>query len=106
VTAAVARHFARAVPHQPQRAIDVGALLASHPCFAGLTGREREVCLRILSGQSSEAISSELSISIHSTLTYRRRAYERLGISSQNELFGLVLKHLTAAGLAPAPGLN
>lgn len=106
VTAAVARHFARAEPDQPQRPPDVAALLAGHPRFAGLTGREREVCLRILSGQSSEAISNELSISIHSTLTYRRRAYERLGISSQNELFGLVLKHLTAAASPPSPGLN
>lgn len=104
VTAAVARHFARSRPEQPQHAPDIGSLLASHPRFSRLTGREREVCLRILSGQSSEAISRELSISIHSTLTYRRRAYERLGISSQNELFGLVLRHLT--GAAPPQGLN
>lgn len=52
------------------------------------------VCLRILSGLSSEAISADLDISIHSTLTYRKRAYDKLGISSQNELFGIVLKLL------------
>jgi DNA-binding CsgD family transcriptional regulator len=44
-----------------------------------------------LLGFSSEAISQALGISLHSTLTYRKRAYERLGISSQNELFSIVL---------------
>ena len=63
--------------------------------FATLTGREKEVCLRILSGFSSEAIAAELGISLHSTLTYRKRAYERLGISSQSELFAIVLRLLT-----------
>ena len=40
--------------------------------LAGLTGREKEVCLRILSGFSSEAIAAELGISLHSALTYRK----------------------------------
>ncbi len=79
-------------------------MFAASPALAALTAREREVCLRILSGQSSEAISADLDISIHSTLTYRRRAYQRLRISSQNELFALVLKLLT--GPAPARELN
>ena len=42
----------------------------------------------------SEAISQALGISLHSTLTYRKRAYERLGISAQNELFAIVLRLL------------
>jgi DNA-binding CsgD family transcriptional regulator len=61
-----------------------------------LTPREKEVCVRILLGYSSEAISSHLDISVHSTHTYRRRAYQRLRISSQNELFGMVVKLLSA----------
>ena len=56
-----------------------------------LTPREKDVCLRILSGYSSQAISAELGVTLHSTLTYRKRAYEKLGISLQNELFGIVL---------------
>ena len=35
-----------------------------------------------------------LGISLHSTLTYRKRAYERLGISSQSQLFAIVLRLL------------
>jgi DNA-binding CsgD family transcriptional regulator len=66
-------------------------LFATTDRFAALPPREREVCLRILSGYSSEAISAELGISLHSTFTYRKRAYEKLRISSQNELFAIVL---------------
>ncbi len=92
ISAAVARHLDAPAP---QRRPTLAELFATHPLLAPLTAREREVCLRILSGHSSEAISAELAISIHSTLTYRRRAYARLGISSQNELFALVLRLLT-----------
>lgn len=62
--------------------------------LSALTPREQEVCRRILLGLSSEAISQALGISVHSTLTYRKRACERLGISSQNELFSIVLRLL------------
>jgi DNA-binding CsgD family transcriptional regulator len=97
VGAAVARHLDAAVPGEPPRAPGLRELFATCATLVRLTTREREVCLRILSGQSSEAISTDLGISIHSTLTYRRRAYQRLGISSQNELFALVLRQLTQA---------
>ena len=103
ISAAVARHLDASVPAAPPR-LGLSELFATSAALKSLTAREREVCLRILSGQSSEAISADLAISIHSTLTYRRRAYERLGISSQNELFALVLKLLTQTG--PAAGLN
>jgi DNA-binding CsgD family transcriptional regulator len=97
VSAAVARHF----QDQPALGLDPGQrlaqLLATNPRFDGLTGRERDVCRRILLGFSSEAISAELGVSLHSTLTYRKRAYEKLGISAQNELFGMVLRALTSS---------
>jgi DNA-binding CsgD family transcriptional regulator len=69
-------------------------LFATRAPLSALTPREQEVCRHILSGFSSEAISQGLGISLHSTLTYRKRAYERLGISSQNELFAIVLRLL------------
>jgi DNA-binding CsgD family transcriptional regulator len=96
VSAAVARHFQHepASPDDPDRTLE--HLFASGAPFARLTGREKAVCLRIISGLSSEAISADLGISLHSTLTYRKRAYEKLGISSQNELFAIALRLLAA----------
>ncbi|WP_027544954.1 LuxR C-terminal-related transcriptional regulator [Bradyrhizobium sp. WSM2254] len=97
IGASVARHFQRsATPDQ-----SLAALFATRTPLASLTPREREVCRRILEGFSSEAISQALGISVHSTLTYRKRAYGRLGISSQSELFAIVLRLL-----AGPSGLN
>jgi len=56
-----------------------------------LPPREAEVCGAIACGMTSEAIALTLGISINTVLTYRKRAYMRLGISSQNELLRLVL---------------
>jgi DNA-binding CsgD family transcriptional regulator len=53
--------------------------------------REIEVCAAIIQGMTSEAISLKLGISVNTVLTYRKRAYARLGISCQNELMRLVL---------------
>ncbi|MGX1319996.1 DNA-binding CsgD family transcriptional regulator [Bradyrhizobium sp. USDA 377] len=94
IAASVARHFQEtAAPDQ-----SLAALFATRAPLAALTPREREVCCRILEGFSSEAISQALGISLHSTLTYRKRAYERLGISSQSELFAIVLGLLAGSG--------
>jgi DNA-binding CsgD family transcriptional regulator len=57
----------------------------------GLTQREIEVCARALLGMSVEATALDLGIRNTSITTYRQRAYHKLGISSQNELFALVL---------------
>ncbi|WP_426613675.1 helix-turn-helix transcriptional regulator [Bradyrhizobium sp. McL0616] len=91
IGASVARHFqhSTAAPEQ-----NLPALFATRVPLADLTPREQEVCRHILLGLSSEAISQALGISLHSTLTYRKRAYERLGISAQNELFSIVLRLL------------
>lgn len=98
VSAAVARHFQLgAADGDPMARLKT--LFATVEPLAALTGREKEVCLRILSGFSSEAIAAELGISLHSALTYRKRAYDRLGISSQNELFGIVLRLMAARSL-------
>ncbi|WP_441238339.1 helix-turn-helix transcriptional regulator [Bradyrhizobium sp. 930_D9_N1_4] len=97
IGASVARHFQQAAtPGQ-----NLAALFSTRAPLSTLTPREQEVCRHILTGFSSEAISQALGISLHSTLTYRKRAYERLGISSQNELFSIVLRLL-----AGPSGLN
>ncbi len=56
-----------------------------------LAQREIEVCARALIGMSVEATALDLGIRPTSVATYRQRAYQKLGISSQNELFALVL---------------
>ena len=55
--------------------------------------RERQVCVGIGRGLTSEAISLDLGIALNSVLTYRKRAYAKLGISSQNELMRLAFSH-------------
>ena len=69
----------------------IDRVLAEAKSFSGLTPRERRVCLGILTGYTSESIAINLGISINSVLTYRKRLYEKLAISSQNELFVRVI---------------
>jgi len=59
--------------------------------FPELTGRERQVCARAAVGMSVEATALDLGIGRTSVLTYRRRAYGRLGVSSAYGLAALVL---------------
>ena len=61
-----------------------------------LPARELDVCVSIVNGVTSEGIALALNVSINTVFTYRKRAYARLGISSQNELVRLVL-HENAA---------
>lgn len=77
-----------AAPAKPRRE-DVARLLASRA--TDLTARERDVCSRILTGYSTEAIALDLGVTAHSVATYRKRAYAKLGICSQHELFMLCL---------------
>jgi len=52
----------------------------------GLTPRERQVCALVALGLTSEGIALRLGVGLNTVLTYRKRAYTRLSISSQNEL--------------------
>lgn len=60
---------------------------------AKLTEREQQVCARALLGLSSEGIALDLEIKTASVHTYRKRAYKKLEISSQNELFALCISY-------------
>jgi DNA-binding CsgD family transcriptional regulator len=55
-----------------------------------LSERELDVCSLIATGLTSEGIALELGVGLNTVLTYRKRAYARLLISSQNEL----MRHL------------
>ncbi|WP_336981227.1 helix-turn-helix transcriptional regulator [Altererythrobacter fulvus] len=58
--------------------------------FDDLTLRERQVCARAAIGMTVEATAIDLAIAKTSVLTYRRRAYQRLQVTSPFELCSLV----------------
>ncbi|MWV27425.1 helix-turn-helix transcriptional regulator [Aurantiacibacter rhizosphaerae] len=58
--------------------------------FEALTPRECQVCARAAIGMSVEATAIDLAIAKTSVLTYRRRAYGRLQVTSPYELCALV----------------
>ncbi len=57
--------------------------------LAFLSEREQQVCRSVLRGQKNETIAAELNVAVSSVITYRKRAYEKLGISSRAQLFAL-----------------
>lgn len=57
-----------------------------------LTHRERQVCARAAAGMTVEATALDLAIAKSSVLTYRKRAYARLGVSSPFELSAMVCR--------------
>jgi DNA-binding CsgD family transcriptional regulator len=59
--------------------------------FPALSERERRVCALTMIGKSSGEIAAVLGIRPGTVLTYRRRAYERLGISSAAALVPEIL---------------
>ena len=65
--------------------LDLAARLAT------LSEREREVLERILGGQQTRQISGELHISVKTVEFHRARIRERLGVSSQAQLFSLCI---------------
>lgn len=59
------------------------------PPLAALSERERQVCLGVLAGKKTEIIANEIGVAPSTVTTYRRRAYEKLGISSGAALFAI-----------------
>lgn len=57
---------------------------------ARLSRRERQVCSRAAAGKTIEGTALDLNICKTSVITYRQRAYQKLGISRQNELVALI----------------
>lgn len=100
----LARHFESSTSGQsfgaPISYESLSRMVQELPSVSRLTTREAQVCALILMGCSSEAIALRLEIAVNSVLTYRRRAYERLSITSQNELFAKVLTQLSSPQLS------
>ncbi len=57
-----------------------------------LSAREIDVCARILDGHFTESIAINMGVSAHSVVTYRRRAFAKLGVGTRSELFNLVAR--------------
>lgn len=69
-----------------------------------LTDREREVLTRILDGVTVNRIAEDLKLRPTTVATYRMRAYEKLGVTSRQELFAAVLRRRSAAAVDAAVG--
>lgn len=63
-------------------------LAARHPV---LTPRERAICARTLAGDTARGIAAELGLGHGTVLTYRQRAYQKLGMSKANDLLAAVM---------------
>ena len=60
----------------------LGMLLAAY----GLTTREREICLEVISGHGTGAIADRLSISPHTIQDHLKSAFAKVGVRSRGEL--------------------
>lgn len=68
-----------------------------------LSPRQAEVALLILRGHSSVSIGLRLGLSAQTVKVFRKQLYARCRISSQAELFALMLPLLKGGELSPAP---
>lgn len=66
-----------------------------------LSQRQAQVALLILQGHSSVSIGLRLGVSAQTVKVFRRQIHARCGISSQAELFALLLPLLTERTTAP-----
>ena len=61
-----------------------------------ITPRETQVVAQILEGHSSESTANSLGISAGTVRIHRRNIYAKLQVSSQQELFSIFFKNITA----------
>lgn len=92
VVSSLCKHYSALFPDTAPDGAQAAPADAAGGLRAVLTEREAAVCDRIVMGFSSEAIALDLGIAENTVKTYRKRAYRKLGIGSQNELFALALR--------------
>ena len=59
-----------------------------------LTKRERQISQLLLRGHSSKSIARELRIAPGTVMVHKRNLFSKLGISSQYELFSMLIDDL------------
>ncbi|MBU6424764.1 MAG: helix-turn-helix transcriptional regulator [Rhodospirillales bacterium] len=74
----------------PNQEISLEAQLR-HYANPPLTDREVQVAMLMLAGDSTKAIAIRLSISPETVKVHRRNLYEKLGVSSQVEIFTIFM---------------
>lgn len=95
---AVRKHLALMPPRtvgansQSDRLQRIQRRLLTSPRSRCLTPREAQICAHIVLGYSTCAIAGILGLAESTVGTFRKRAYARLGISSQSELFAICLE--------------
>ncbi|WP_019528033.1 helix-turn-helix transcriptional regulator [Dasania marina] len=60
-----------------------------------LTKREQEIVQLVFKGNSSKSMASHLSLSLDTVNMHKKNAYKKLNISSQSELFSLLIDRLS-----------
>lgn len=83
----------------PPPGLELGRLVQEAAASFGrklLTPRECEVVKLVLRGYSSKSISQALGISPGTVKVHRENIYEKLGVSSQAELFNLFITSISA----------
>ncbi|MBZ9870492.1 helix-turn-helix transcriptional regulator [Mesorhizobium sp. BR1-1-9] len=80
-----------AVGRKPRSVIDNLIVTMKSHHDVGLSRRQAEVALLILQGHSSPSIGLHLGVSPQTVKVFRKQLYARCGISSQAELFGLLM---------------
>ncbi len=102
IAAAVQRHYSLISARRPDDLASFVETFLTLKVDKPLSVREAAVCARIVKGYSNEAIALDLGVSFHSVATYRRRAYSKLGVTSQNEVFRLLLRQREATSVPAA----
>lgn len=88
--ALVRRQWGRPAAAGPASRLTLEAALR-HGRFAALTPREREIAGLMLRGHSAKSTAREAAISPGTVNIHRKNIYQKLGIASQSQLFGLFL---------------
>lgn len=83
--AAIRRHAQLAAG---EKATDTVRMLIS--LERGLSGREVEVAAALVHGRTQIEIGEEMGLSLSTVVTYRRRAYQKLGVGNRRQLMRLV----------------
>ncbi len=87
------RHLALSAERSVPSLGELRGLVATAAARIGatLSPRELETCAHTALGRTAEAIAAELAIGYHSVVTYRKRAFLKLGIAGRADLLPLLL---------------